>query len=234
MRLHQSIHFHTTSKEETNSVKLIFSSNQIFEINNLSAIHFSESIAFKRENELNLYFISRISRKKNLHYALEILREVETDGLINFKVIGPHEDEEYIKECKKIIEKLPENINVFFEGPIPPADISQAILNDHFFLFPTLGENFGHVISEAIMVNKPVILSNTTPWSDVIKKFELGYILRLENKEKWISLLENLVKLNNAEYKMYLNSFNNYKVNSAISNKNIVQKHCSMFEDIGN
>lgn len=51
-------------------------------------------------------------------------------------------------------------------------------LNDimHFF-FPTLGENYGHVIVEAMMNNCLVILSEgVTPWDDYKEK---GGFLRI-------------------------------------------------------
>ena len=32
------------------------------------------------------------------------------------------------------------------------------------FVFPTLGENFGHVIYESLMCGTPVLVSDNTPW----------------------------------------------------------------------
>jgi glycosyltransferase involved in cell wall biosynthesis len=35
-------------------------------------------------------------------------------------------------------------------------------------VFPTLGENFGHVIAESLSASCPVICSDQTPWNDVL------------------------------------------------------------------
>jgi hypothetical protein len=35
------------------------------------------------------------------------------------------------------------------------------------FLFPTLGENYGHVISEALASGCPVVISDQTPWRNL-------------------------------------------------------------------
>ena len=41
----------------------------------------------------------------------------------------------------------------------PSADI---------FLFPTRGENFGHVVAEALSVGCPVLTTPTTIWTDLL------------------------------------------------------------------
>lgn len=38
------------------------------------------------------------------------------------------------------------------------------------FLFPTLGENFGHVIAEALSVGCPVFVTANTPWTELIQR----------------------------------------------------------------
>ena len=37
------------------------------------------------------------------------------------------------------------------------------------FVFPTLGENFGHVIAESLASSCPVICSDQTPWTPVLE-----------------------------------------------------------------
>ena len=37
------------------------------------------------------------------------------------------------------------------------------------FVFPTLGENFAHVIAEALSVGCPVFITADTPWTELIQ-----------------------------------------------------------------
>ncbi len=70
------------------------------------------------------------------------------------------------------------------------------------FIFPTLSENFGHVIAEALMVGCPVIISDQTPWTDV-SHVEGGWSIALENSEKYIQAIQEIVDADEAKEKMY-------------------------------
>jgi glycosyltransferase involved in cell wall biosynthesis len=120
-----------------------------------------------RENgsPLRLCFLSRISRKKNLAGALRAL------GLANsktvFDIYGPKEDEAYWAECERIIDELPPHVCVTYRGEVAHSDIAWIFARYDLLLFPTFGENYGHVIIEALSVGLPVITSDQTPWSDL-------------------------------------------------------------------
>ncbi len=153
----------------------------------------------KSENHLKLIFFSRISPKKNLHFALNLLKKWQTKGEIIFDIIGPVEEEIYWQQCLKIISKLPKNIKVNYLGAVDNQLIDQAIANYHFLFFPTLHENFGHVIFEALSSSLPVIISNKTYWSEMEAK-GAGWDLCLENEELWLTTLEKCLKMDKTEY----------------------------------
>lgn len=116
----------------------------------------------KQTNQLSLIFISRISPKKNLDGLLELLSDVHS--LVNLDIFGPIEDEDYWRKCEKIVKALPDNIKVHYRGPIAHEEVSNTFARYDLFVFPTLGENFGHVIFEALRAGTPVLLSDRTPW----------------------------------------------------------------------
>ena len=138
----------------------------------------------KNENALNLCFISRISEKKNLTFALEILSKI-TDKKINYNIYGPLEDKIYWNKCEAIIQNLPANINVVYKGTISPADIEEVLSNEHMMFLPTLNENFGHSIVESLLCGCPVIISDQTPWND-LEEFNAGFAISLHDKQKFI------------------------------------------------
>lgn len=151
----------------------------------------------KKEAPLKLYFLSRIARKKNLLYALEVLRDISSH--IEFSIYGPLEDKVYWNECLVIIRSLPKNINVLYKGEVQHADISDTILRHHALFFPTLGENFGHNIAESLANGIPVIISDRTPWTSLYVK-GAGWDLSLQDKASFVSVINELSIMNSADF----------------------------------
>jgi len=116
----------------------------------------------KTPGHLRLAFISRISPKKNLDGLLAILRHVRAS--VDLDVFGPIEDAEYWAACQRRIAALADNIRVRTHGAIAPDEVSPIFARHDLFAFPTHGENFGHVIFEALRAGTPVLLSDQTPW----------------------------------------------------------------------
>ncbi|GIH21012.1 glycosyltransferase family 4 protein [Rugosimonospora africana] len=115
-----------------------------------------------------LVFISRISPKKNLELALRALPLV--GGRIDFDIYGPREDAAYWARCEALIALLPPTVRVRYRGELAPAAVPGTFHAYDAFVFPTLGENFGHAIAESLSASCPVICSDTTPWTDVLDK----------------------------------------------------------------
>jgi glycosyltransferase involved in cell wall biosynthesis len=113
-------------------------------------------------------FISRISPMKNLELALRALRLVR--GPAEFDIYGPREDAGYWARCEALIALLPPTVRVRYRGDLPPAAVPRTFHAYDAFVFPTLGENFGHVIAESLFASCPVICSDTTPWTAVLDK----------------------------------------------------------------
>lgn len=230
--LNNKVVFHTTSTEEAKEIKELFPDNKIATLSNLSATTFFNNSVTKERGTLKLYFVSRISRKKNLHYVLNILKDVSISGSISFKIIGPEEDREYYLYCKELSKHLPNNVKVEFLGPIHNEDIMNYISNEQFFILPTLGENYGHVIAESLLNSKPVILSNTTPWNKDVSSYKMGYTLSLNDKEKWIGLISKLIDMDDKEYQELVKNTHNYQTNIMKKNMDLSEKYKKMFEGI--
>lgn len=116
-----------------------------------------------RDGTLRTVFISRISPMKNLDGLLRILATLSRP--ISLDIYGPIEDRTYWASCEALIAKLPPHIQVSWKGELEPDAVSPAFGNYDLFAFPTLGENFGHVIFEALRAGTPVLISDQTPWA---------------------------------------------------------------------
>nr|MCR5673962.1 hypothetical protein [Lachnospiraceae bacterium] len=69
------------------------------------------------------------------------------------------------------------------------------------FLFPTLGENYGHVIAESLAAGCIPVISDTTPWIDLEEK-GCGYVLALSDTDGFTGAIVSLSAMTEAEISM--------------------------------
>lgn len=146
---------------------------------------------------LRIIFISRISPKKNLAGAISILKRVTAP--VHFSIYGPIEDEAYWTKCRDELSRLPSNISVTYGGTLHPDAVSAALSEHDLFLFPTYGENFGHVIAEALFSGVPVLVSDQTPWRN-LEALGLGWDLPLSDTSGFSERIEACSRLEPAGY----------------------------------
>lgn len=151
----------------------------------------------KKRGQVKMIFLSRFMKKKNFKWLLENLTSIE--GELEIDIYGPLEDAEYWRKCEKIIESLPENIKIKARGSVPHEEVLATLVKYHFFIMPTLGENFGHIFLESLAAGCPLIISDKTPWLALEKK-EIGWDLSLEKPETWSEKLNYCISLDQNNY----------------------------------
>jgi glycosyltransferase involved in cell wall biosynthesis len=125
------------------------------------------TVSSSHDGVLRLVFISRISPMKNLESVLLALRAVEAP--VTLDIYGPIEDVQYWATCEALLRGLPAHVGVRHCGHLLPAQVRSTFAQYDAFVFPTRGENFGHVIPESLSASCPVICSDATPWSPVLR-----------------------------------------------------------------
>lgn len=168
----------------------------------------------KAPGEVRLVFLSRISPKKNLIGALEFVHNLS--GQVVLDIYGPIEDEGYWGQCQAKIVQMSSKVQVSYCGPIYPTEVRGKLLDYHFFLLPTFGENFGHVIPEALAAGCPVLISDRTPWLRLADK-KVGWDLPLENAEVWQRVLQRCVNMDDATYSEWSQAARRFAVDWASS-----------------
>ncbi|MBI3680403.1 MAG: oligosaccharide flippase family protein [Acidobacteria bacterium] len=149
----------------------------------------------KLSGALRILFLSRIVPVKNLRMCLGVVRHLK--GQVTFDIYGPTEDEKYWRECRRAIEAMPENVSVTYKGVAPPESVPEIMNMSDVLLLPTLGENFGHVIVEALGSGMPAIISDRTPWR---KLGAAGADLSLEDFSGFVRTLQAYVDMGPGEY----------------------------------
>lgn len=133
--------------------------------------------------------LSRISPMKNLDFTLRALALVRVP--VRFSIYGPIEDSEYWSECQELIRLLPAHIQVKHEGTVEPAKVMDVLAQFELFILPTKGENFGHVIHEALHAGLPVLISDQTPWRQLAER-GVGWDVPLNNLADFAQKIEEV------------------------------------------
>ena len=153
----------------------------------------------KADDCLKIVFLSRISRKKNLDCAARVLSALKTDRIIIFDIYGTMEDKEYYDLCRKQLMSLPDNITWRYCGEVPTERVPEVFAAYDVFFFPTRGENYGHVIAEAMASGCIPVISDTTPWMDLTQK-QCGFVVGLSEENHFAEVLEYLAQFNEDEF----------------------------------
>lgn len=154
----------------------------------------------KKAGSIQIVFLSRIARMKNLNLAVQLLQHIPGD--IKFDIYGPIEDDIYWQECQRQIKELPTNVDVSYNGVVTPDDIQTILAKYHLLLLPTHGENFGHVILESLSAGCPVLISDQTPWRNLPTE-HAGWEHKLSTPEAFQETLRAVVNMNQEEWQTW-------------------------------
>jgi glycosyltransferase involved in cell wall biosynthesis len=195
------LQFHATDRQEYEDIIHYFSKDsRIIIAENIPNLNRGKwTSRAKAPGALNSVFISRINRKKNLHYILEIFKELKRTGKISLDIYGETDDPAYAQKCERIAKELPSNISVNFKGPVSHHEVFETLEQYHLFVLPTLGENFGHAIFEAMSSGCPVLISDQTPWQQLTVS-KGGFGIPLNDRGSYLSALENFVQMDQQEF----------------------------------
>lgn len=154
----------------------------------------------KIRGQVKMIFLSRFMKKKNFNWLLKNLSSIKGELIID--IYGPLEDAEYWNESEKIIKTLPGNIKIESKGSVPHEKVLETLIEYHFFIMPTLGENFGHIFLEALAAGCPLLISDRTPWLNLEEK-EIGWDLSLDKPSDWVAKLNYCISLDESSYKRF-------------------------------
>lgn len=178
----------------------------------------------KEPGSLKLITVALISPMKNYLTVLEALAHV--DGKVEYNIYGPVKDQSYWDRCLAVINKLPPSVTVIYHGETDPAMLEKILSESHLFIMPSLSENYGHAIYEALSAGRPVITSHNTPWNN-LKENTGG-----ENTDTTVVAIAEAIKLftkmDNDTYVAYATGAQNY-ILSKVNQQNIRSQYDAMF-----
>jgi len=90
---------------------------------------------------------------------------------------------------------------VNYNGQAPNQIVNEIYKDNHVAILLTLGENFGHSISEALIGGCPVIISDRTPWKN-LENYNVGYDISLDEDNRIIEAINYFIKIDDNKYKL--------------------------------
>lgn len=140
-----------------------------------------------RTDRCRLVFLGRIVPIKNLEFCLKVLAKVKSD--VEFDIYGPIEDSTYYDSCVRLISQLPKNVEARYIGVLSHAKVTETLKQYDLLFLPSRGENYGHVVAEALAVGTEVLVSDRTPWRNLEHR-GLGRDFSLDSPSSFSSFIE--------------------------------------------
>lgn len=139
-----------------------------------------------KNSNLNLLFLGSGFKRKGLDYVFESIKDLKS---INLLVVGKGN----ISKYKTKAEKMGISSKVIFVGPVEKVEKYYA--GSDAFIFPTIYEPFGKVITEAMASGLPVITTEIAGASELIDNQKDGFVIDkpedVNTIQHYISLLYN-------------------------------------------
>lgn len=229
-KIFKNTYFQATSEDEETAIKkyLKISNDRIFNMPNMACKVSLSNIEPKSDDCLRWVYISRLVRKKNVLFAIQQIKKCKTK--IRFDIYGPIEDKEYWEECKFELADCPDNVIIEYRGAISPGESVSVFKKYNIFVFPTLSENYGHVIAEALAAGCHLIVSKgTTPWDDIHNHG--GYALSLNDGDSWSKTIDFVSRMNEDDYLSFNQALHKY-VENKLLNDDLNNSYIDMFSKV--
>ena len=182
----------------------------------------------KKTGTVRFIFVSRIALKKNLHLAIQAVKQLKLKTETSFDIYGNIEDQEYFDQFKDEI-KSEGLLSINYKGVVSPTLLPEIYINADFLVLPTKHENYGHAIVEAWSNGCPVIISRNTPWKNLHVQ-NLGWDIDLKNFDNLVNAMQEAVDLDFTSYIAQCTASYNY-FRDVISDSEVIDANRKLFLD---
>jgi len=182
----------------------------------------------KRPGELRIIALGRISPMKNFEFITRVLAEIEVP--VRLDIYGPIGDVRYWNARERDFRMLPSNIVWAYHGSLPQSEVQDALAGADILFAPSLGENFGHVIIEALASGCPVITSDKTPWGE-LREANAGWDLSLDDPAPFRNALHQLSAMGSDDHAFLRQGARDY-ARKARRNANAVERQLMLFTSV--
>jgi glycosyltransferase involved in cell wall biosynthesis len=140
-----------------------------------AAVSFRKRFPSVGKDKIILYF-GRIHYKKQPDLLIKAFKFVLRAHPDTCLVIAGQGEEHYICSLKKLSSTLHINHKVFFTGALTGDAKEEALTAANIFALPSLQENFGIAVAEAMAVGCPVVISDAVDLSEDVTRAHAGVV----------------------------------------------------------
>lgn len=193
LRLHRGVVWHASSPMEEEAIRRMWvGPTEVVTREDETGLPDDPLPPGPSDDVVRAVFLSRISPMKGLDILLDALRSVSSACRLD--VYGPPEDPRYLARCQDLANRVPSHITVRFLGSVQHFETRDIFAHHDLLTLPTRGENFGHVIAEALSASCPVMVPDTTPWTPVVRDGG-GYVVDPNSASAWAAAIEAFAQL---------------------------------------
>lgn len=145
---------------------------------------------YQKNNTLNIFWSSRVSKEKRILPFLEAIKGAKTSSKIHLTIIG---DGNQLQEAKDYAKKYLPNIKIDFLGLIPHEKLFSYMKNQHLSVINSYGfDTQGMTILEAIACGLPVIYAD--PAMDEVVPKNCGARAKNQTSTAMSNLLDFIIE----------------------------------------
>ena len=140
-----------------------------------------------------ILFLGRLHPKKQPHLLIDAFAAVKAaNSDLHLVLAGPGEDD-YVKRLKSRVKKLGLDDCVTFTGALQGDAVREAYSAAEIFALPSLQENFGNAMVEAMAASCPVVISRSLDLAPDIANAEAGLLCE-PTVEAFAAALQRLLR----------------------------------------
>tara|TARA_Y200000002_G_scaffold371055_1_gene367265 strand:+ start:728 stop:1828 length:1101 start_codon:yes stop_codon:yes gene_type:complete len=183
----------------------------------------------KKKNSLRIFYFSNLTKKKNILETINIIKNCNNKN-IKLDIYGKIIDHSYFKKVKKEIKGFS---NISYKSYVSKNnDREKIFLNYNLLMHNSLGENYGHILVEAMAHGIPFVSNDTHPWVNVDNDFD-GFVSPLNLIFQQSEMIKYLSKIDNNRYQIYRKKFFNfYKKEIFTKEKLRIKNYLDFFDKV--
>lgn len=204
----RQVTWHASSQDEVDSIKSAIGRNEsIRTVPHLTIDPGKAPPITKVVGELRLFTAALVGPMKNQLKVLQALLNVQQPVVYN--LFGQIKDDDYWRECKDVIARMPAHVKVEYHGAFEPASLPGIIAQHHVNVQPSESENFSHSIAQTLLSGRPVITSHYTPWNE-LESNKSGMNIDISTAAPLLAAIEFFISMDADTYAPYCNNARRY------------------------
>jgi glycosyltransferase involved in cell wall biosynthesis len=127
-----------------------------------------------------ILFLGRLHPKKQPDVVIHAFHAIHREFPEASLVLAGTGEQGYLNLLQKLVRQLGLESHVLFLGMLKGREVQEAYVAATLFVLPSLDENFGLAVAEAMAAGCPVVISRQVALSKEIEKYSAGIVIEAE------------------------------------------------------